>query len=130
MGYPVSPQYPHPPPYPYPYQPPRRNPLDVTISILVMVLIVLLGAAAALMGLFSFAFLDHCPPASCSPAGAITAVMGSLGIAALVGLTGIVWTIVALGRRRTAWPYAVGTLALCLVVLFVGALAYGSAVGG
>lgn len=122
--------YPAPPPYQYPYRPPQRNAADVTVSIIVMVLTVLLGGMAAVMGVFSLAFLDHCPPATCSPEGAVSAVMGALALAALVGLTGIVLTIVALARRNTAWPFAVGTLMLCVLVLFSGAVAYSLAVGG
>lgn len=123
MGYPV------PPPYPYPYRPPR-NAADMTVSIIAMVLTVLLGGLASVMGLFSLAFLDHCPPATCSVDGAVMSVMGALGIAAVVGLTGVVLTIVAISRRKTSWPFAVGTLVLCLLVLFGGAVAYTLAVGG
>jgi hypothetical protein len=57
-------------------------------------------------------------------------VMSALAIAALVGLIGMVITIVRLTQRRPAWPFAVGTLGLCVAVLFGGAIAYGLAVGG
>lgn len=124
--------YPYPPPYPYAYSypPPKRNAGDMAISIIAMILIVLLGAIAAVIGLFSLAFLDHCPPQSCSVDGAVTAVLGALALAGLVGLTGIVLTIVALTRRKNGWPFAVGTLALCALVLFAGGVAYLLAVGG
>ena len=56
--------------------------------------------------------------------------MTALGVAALVGLAGMIVTIVSLVRHKTAWPYAVGTLGLCLVVLFFGGMAYSAAVGG
>ena len=137
MGYPgpPPPRYPAPYPpqyrYPQPYPSrPQRSAADVTASILMMVLTVLLGALAAVMGVFSLAFLDHCPPASCSVEGAVTAVMGALAVAALVGVTGVVLTIVAIARRKRSWPYAVGTFALCLVVLFGGLLGYVVAAGG
>ena len=51
-----------------------------------------------------------------------------MAIAALVGLAGIVSTIVRLARRKSAWPFAVGTLAACIGVILVGALAYTGAV--
>ncbi len=148
MGYPVPPPYgdpaPYPPaqhpyphypyphyPYPQPYPPrPQRNVADVTVSILMMVLTVLLGGVAAVIGVFSLAFIDHCPPASCSVDGAVTAVMGALALAALVGITGVVLTMVAIARRRRSWPFAVGTFALCLLVLFGGVVGYVVAVGG
>ena len=72
-----------------------------------MVLIVLLGGLAGFMGVFSLAFLDHCPPATCSVDGAVTAVMTALALAALVGLVGMVLTIVRLAqqnrRGRSPW---------------------------
>jgi hypothetical protein len=148
MGYPAPPPHPDPAPYPpaqyqypqhqypqYPYPPPypprpQRNVADVTVSILMMVLTVGLGGVAAVIGVFSLAFLDHCPPATCSVDGAVTAVMGALALAALVGITGVVLTMVALARRKRSWPFAAGTFALCLLVLFGGFLGYVVAVGG
>jgi hypothetical protein len=56
--------------------------------------------------------------------------MTALAVAALVGLAGMIVTIVRLVRHKTAWPFAVGTLGLCLVVLFFGGMAYSVAVGG
>lgn len=125
MGYPTPPM----PQVPPPHKPPPSS-VDVTISIVGLVLTVLLGAGAVFLGIFSLAFLDYCPPASCSVEGAVTAVMTALGIAALVGLTGLVVTIVRLVRHKLAWPFAVGTLALCVVVLLGGGAAYSAAVGG
>jgi hypothetical protein len=89
------------------------------VSIITMVLIVLLGGLAGFMGVFSMAFLDHCPPATCSVDGAVTAVMTALALAALVGLVGMVLAIVRLAAQP-AWPFAVGTLGCCVVVLSAG----------
>ncbi|MFY9492770.1 MAG: hypothetical protein WAP49_18090 [Mycobacterium sp.] len=128
--------YPYPQPYPYPYAPypyaPQqpRNAADVTASVLMMVMTVLLGGLAAVIGVFMLAFIDHCPPATCSIDGAVTAVMGALAVAALVGVTGVVLTMVAIGRRKKSWPLAAGTLGLCVVVLFGGFVGYFVAVGG
>jgi hypothetical protein len=115
--------------YPPPAKPPRSA-ADVTISIIVLVFTALLGVGAVFMGIFSLAFLDYCPPATCSAEGAVTAVMSALALAALVGLAGMIVTIVQLVRHERAWPFAVGTLGLCLVVLFFGGMAYSLAVGG
>ena len=132
MGYPYPgyPGYPGDPGYPPPPAKPPRSAADVTISIIVLVFTALLGVGAVFMGIFSLAFLDYCPPATCSVEGAVTAVMGALAVAALVGLAGMIVTIVHLVRHKTAWPFAVGTLGLCLVVLFFGGMAYSAAVGG
>ena len=122
--------YPHPGYPPYPPAKPPRSTSDLTISIVVLVFTALLGIGAVVMGVFSLAFLDYCPPATCSAEGAATAVMTALGVAALVGLAGMIVTIVQLVRRKPAWPFAVGTMALCLVVLFFGGMGYSAAVGG
>ena len=123
MGYPY-------PGYPPPPAKPPRSTADLTISSVVLVVTALLGIGAVFMGIFSLAFLDYCPPATCSAEGAVTAVMSALAVAALVGVVGMIVTIVRLVRHKTAWPFAAGTLGLCLVVLFVGGMAYSVAVGG
>ena len=89
---------------------------DLWISITALTLTVLLGGGAAVMGLFSLAFLDYCPPESCSADGAVTAVAAALLIAAFVGAAGLIITIIQFTRRKTAWPFAIGTLVACVVV--------------
>ena len=61
---------------------------DLAISITALTITVLLGAVAAVFGLFSLAFLDHCPPESCSAEGAATAVGTALFIAFVIGSPG------------------------------------------
>jgi NO-binding membrane sensor protein with MHYT domain len=102
---------------------------DLTISIVSLALTLLLGASAAVMGFFLLAFLDNCPPETCSAGGAVTAVGVSLIVAVVVGLVGLVVTIVQLVRRRPAWPFAVSTLVLCGVICAFGFAGYFAAVG-
>lgn len=115
--------------YPPPPPPAPRSAADMTISIVVLVLTAVMGAVAVFFGVFSLAFLDHCPPETCSVDGAVNAVFTALLVAAGVGVVGLVFTVVALIRRATAWPYAIATFALCALTLFLGALGYGAAVG-
>ncbi len=96
---------------------------------MVVALTVLMGAAAVAFGVFSLAFLDNCPPETCSADGAVSAVFTALLVAAGVGVIGLVLTVVALVRRATAWPYALATFVLCALTLLLGALGYGAAVG-
>jgi len=92
-------------------------------------LTVLLGAAAAFFGLFSLAFLDHCPPATCSVDGAVNAVFTSLLIAGGIGVVGVGLTVVALVWRKPGWPFALATFALCALAVFLGGVGYTAAVG-
>jgi hypothetical protein len=126
MGYPMPPILPYPE---YPVAAPRRSGVDITASIILLVLTVLLGVVAAFFGLFSLAFLDYCPPETCSVEGAVTAVLASLAVAGAVGIGGLVVTIIRLTRRRVAWPFALVTLGACTLVLLIGGVGFVTAVG-
>jgi hypothetical protein len=114
---------------PPPPKPPRSG-TDLAISITALVLTVILGAAASVLGLFSLAFLDSCPPESCSAEGAATAVFTALIAAFVIGVIGLVITVVQLYRRKPGWPFAVGTLVLYGVACVCGMVGYAVAVGG
>jgi hypothetical protein len=73
---------------------------------------VAVGVVAAAMGLFSLAFLDYCPPESCSAEGAATAVSIALLAAFAIGVVGLVVTVIQLYRRNPGWPFAVLPLQL------------------
>ena len=85
-----------------------------------MVLTVVTGGASTVLGLMSLAFLDYCPAATCSADGAVTAVLMALAVAAVIGIAGVIITIVRLGARKPGWPFAVGTL-LALAAALVAA---------
>ncbi|MGI9126337.1 MAG: hypothetical protein ACR2JM_16565 [Mycobacterium sp.] len=125
MGYPYQSQY--PPAYPPPKPPLSRT--DATISIIVLVVTVLGSAGGALMSFLMLAFLDYCPPETCSVNGAVSAAAATVGAVAVIAVTGLVLTISRLSARKTAWPFAVGTLAACVVAFLAGFLAYNAAVG-
>ena len=116
------------PGHPQPSRPPSSG-ADLAISIAALTLTVLLGAAAAFLGLFSLAFLDHCPPETCSVDGAVNAVFTSLLIAGGIGVVGVGLTVAALVRRKPGWPFALATLALCALAVFLGGVVYTAAVG-
>jgi hypothetical protein len=116
------------PSYPQPAKPPIAT-TDLTISIGAIVLTVVLGVVAAAMGLFSLAFLDYCPPASCSAQGAATAVGMALLAAFAIGVVGLVVTVIRLNRRKPGWPFAVATFVLCGLAAVLGGVGYAMAVG-
>src|SRR5690348_16429671 len=105
MAYPSYP----PSAQPKPPKPPIAT-TDLWVSVGALVLTVGLGVVATTMGVFSLAFLDSCPPPSCSAEGAATAVWTALLAAFAVGVVGLVVTVIQLYRRKPAWPFAVGTL--------------------
>ena len=111
---------------------PGKTPLSATdlwISVVALTLTVLVGAVGAVGGLFSLAFLDYCPPESCSADGAASAVLRSVLIAGVFGLAGLTVTIFRLRRRKTGWPFAVATFCICAVVLGTGFVGYIVATG-
>ena len=116
----------------HPGYPPPKAPIataNLWVSIGALVLTVAFGAVAAVMGLFSLAFLDSCPPETCSAEGAATAVWTALLAAFAIGVVGLVMTVTQLVRRRTAWPFAVGALVLCVIAVGLGGVGYAVAVG-
>jgi len=112
------------------WPPPQRSGADIAVSVVMMVLTVLLLAGSGFMGLMSLAFLDYCPPQRCSVSGAVNSVVGALAVALFVAFGGMLLTVIRLATRKTAWPFAVGTLGACIGVLFCGAVAYSISVGG
>ena len=91
------------------YPPPRlpKPPIttaDLAVSIGALIFAVVLGVVAAAMGLFSLAFLDYRPPASCSAEGVATAVGTALLAAFAIGVVGLAVTVIQLNRRKAGWP--------------------------
>jgi hypothetical protein len=116
-------------PPPRPPKPPTAT-TDLWVSIGALIVTVIFGGAAAVMGLFSLAFLDYCPAETCSAEGAATAVGTALLAAFAVGVVGLVLTVIQLYRRKPGWPFAVATFALCALAVVLGGVGYAAAVGG
>jgi hypothetical protein len=116
----------------YPPSRPEKPPVataDLWISIGLLVGTVVFGVVAAGMGLFSLAFLDYCPPATCSAEGAANAVGLALLAAFAIGVVGLAVTVIQLYRRKPGWPFAVATFALCAAAVVLGGVGYAVAVG-
>ena len=107
---------------------PRSLP-DFLISVALLVLTVVLGAGAAVIGLFLLAFLDHCPPPACSVPGAVNSVITAVLAAGVIGVTGLVLTVVQLIRRKPAWPFGLATFVLCALAVFLGGVGFSAATG-
>jgi hypothetical protein len=119
----------------HPSYPPQRLPkppiatANLWVSIGALVLTVAFGVVAAAMGVFSLAFLDSCPPQTCSAEGAVTAVGIALLAAFAIGVVGLVVTVIQLYRRKPGWPFAVATFVLCALAVALGGVGYAIAVG-
>jgi hypothetical protein len=101
----------------------------VALSIVLMVVAVVGWGVAAGMEFMFLAFTDYCPPESCSADRAATSVLLSVSVAAALTVIGCIATIIALVRRRPAWPYAVATLAASGLAELLGVVGYFAAVG-
>ena len=115
-------------PPPQPPKPPIAT-TELTVSIGALIFTVVLGVVAATMGLFSLAFLDYCPPETCSREGAAVAVGTALLAAFAIGVVGLVLTVIQLYRRKPGWPFAVATCVLCALLVVPGGVGYAMAVG-
>ena len=116
------------------YPPPRppKQPIatsDLVISIGALICTLAFSVVAAAMGLFSLAFLDYCPPESCSAEGAATAVGFALMAVFAIGVVGLVVTVIQFYRRKPGWPFAVATFVLCGLAVVLGGVGYAMAVG-
>lgn len=99
------------------------------LSIAALAVTAVVVATGVLIGVFSLAFLDSCPPQRCSQGGAWAAVGSSVVAAAVIGIVGLAVTVMRLTRRRLAWPFALGALVVAVLVLAAGAAGYTAAVG-
>lgn len=103
-----------------PVAPSPRRTADVAVAIAALVVCGFVGVVAGGFGLMSLAFSDGCRAPDCDVDVFTTTIYLTLASALLVGTVGGVLTLVRLGQRRTAAPYAVATLVLVTATFVVG----------
>ncbi|WP_224390697.1 hypothetical protein [Pseudonocardia sp. ICBG1293] len=96
------------------------------VALAVTGMLVALGVFGAV---FLLAFLDYCPPQTCSSSAVLVSVGGSLVVAAAAGVAGLAMTVLRLVERRPAWPFALTTLLVVGAAVVFGAVHYASAIG-
>ncbi|MFP5072492.1 hypothetical protein ACLFMI_22850 [Pseudonocardia nantongensis] len=109
-----------------------RRPLvrwDVALSGCALALTGMLIALGMFGGVFLVAFLDYCPPKTCSSSQILVSVAGSLAVAVAAGIAGLAMTVLRIVERRISWPFAVIALVITVVAIAFGALDYVSAIG-
>lgn len=106
-------------PYPFPGQKPPANGSDIGWAI-----VAIIGTAAlAVWGFFlavgTTLFNDSCR-GRCDAGLVATTGMVTLGVVVVIGVCGMVAAFHRIARRRTSWPFSVGTLVLCTAALVIG----------
>lgn len=102
---------------------------DVVVSAVALVVAGMIVALGVFAAVFLLAFLDYCPPQSCSTSGAVVAVGGAVVVAVAAGAAGLAVTVLRILDRRISWPFSVVTLAVCAVAIGFGMISYLDAVG-
>lgn len=107
----------------------RGRPADVVVSVVLLVLAWVLLLCGAVVGLLSLAFLDHCPPESCSTDDAVDAVFlgGGLALALVIALS--VLGVVRMFMKRSTWWVALLAILAVAAGAALGVLRYADAVG-
>jgi hypothetical protein len=99
------------------------------LSVVLLIVAAVVIYVGVLVGVFALALLDSCYAPRCSEGAVWTAVVAPLIAAVVLGLAGMVATIVSLVRGRPAWPFALGGLVVVVLVLAAGAVAYTASAG-
>ena len=110
---------------------PTKRPIlgwDIAVSIAVLLLGGGFLVVAAVIDLFSAAFVDRCPVRTCSAGAAVASLGISWFVMLLLVIIGAVLTIVTLVRRRQSWWIALLTLVLVVAVWIAGFVLYSQAV--
>ncbi len=102
---------------------------DVAISGVALTITGMIVALGVFGAVFLIAFLDYCPPQSCSTSGALVSVGGSVVVAFATGLGGLVVSVLRIVDRRVSWPFSVATLVVCATAVGIGMIRYLDAVG-
>lgn len=101
---------------------------DLAVSIAVLLLGGGFLMVAAVLDLFSAAFVGSCPVRTCSAGAAVASLGISWFVMLLLVIIGTVLTILSLVRRRRSWWIALLTLVLVVSVWIVGFVLYSQAV--
>ena len=107
----------------------RRKGWDIALSVFLLVLAGVVGLVGSVLAIFALAFVDVCPPDTCSVDGAIAAQFTAGLVVTLAFVVGLIATIVALTRRRRGWWIALITVLAVLVIWVLGFVGYFAAVG-
>lgn len=103
--------------------PPRAKPEDLAATVSLLVISVLAAFFGAIMLLFSVAFIDHCPPETCSLDAAWLSMNAGQAFMLLSLVVGIALSIWRLVKRKIAWRIALTTLVAVILSAVLGFVA-------
>ena len=106
-----------------------RKGWDIALSVFLLVLAATVGIVGGILAFFSIAFIDNCPPETCSADGAVSAQFTAALVVILAFVVGLIATIVALASRRRGWWVALLTVVIILIIWVLGFVGYFAAVG-
>ena len=107
-----------------------RKGWDIALSVFLLLLAAAVGVVGSLLAFVSVAFLDNCPPETCSVDGAVGAQFTAALVVILAFVAGLIATLVALATRRRGWWLALLTVVIVLASWVLGFVGYSLAVGG
>lgn len=107
----------------------QRKGWDIALSVFLLVLAGVVGLVGSVLAIFTLAFIDVCPPETCSVDGALAAQFTAGLVVILAFVVGLIATIVALTRRRRGWWIALITVFGVVVIWVLGFVGYFAAVG-
>ena len=96
-----------------------RKGWDVALSIVWLVVATVVAIVGSIFAFLSLAFIDYCP-AGCSVDAAVNAQFAAVLAVVIIGVVGLIATIVLLATRRRAWWVGVVTLVLISAAFVAG----------
>jgi uncharacterized membrane protein len=106
-----------------------RKGWDIALSVFLLLLAAVVGVVGTILAFVSIAFIDNCPPETCSVDGAVGAQFTAALVVILAFVAGLIATIVALATRRRGWWLGLVTVFLVLLSWVLGFVGYFAAVG-
>jgi hypothetical protein len=102
---------------------------DVALSVALLAVAAAAWVVSSITGFFMVAFIDYCPPDRCNADNALASIVVAAAIAGVIGIAASVVSVVRIIRRRPAWPFALGALAISILVEALGFVGYFAFVG-
>jgi hypothetical protein len=96
-----------------------RKGWDIALSIVFLVLNTVVAIVGSIFAFISLAFIDYCPP-GCSVDGAVNAQFAAVLAVVIIGVVGLIATIVLLATRRRGWWVGLLTLVLIAAAFVAG----------